>query len=72
MEDQNTPVILKILPPELHLLLGTTQHLVDELAKVWTEITAWQLHAVNTCQTNRLLKRIFRRGRLQKNLKKDR
>ena len=40
-EDSDTPVINKVPPPELHLLLGPTNHLLDELPKVWPECNAW-------------------------------
>ena len=41
MEDDNTPLIHKVPPPELHLLLGPTNHLYNELSKVWPGTDAW-------------------------------
>ena len=39
--EQNTPIIRKVPPPELHLLIGPTQHLIDQLCKVWPECEDW-------------------------------
>ena len=36
VDDKDTPVIHKVPPPELHLLLGPTNHLYNELSKVWS------------------------------------
>ena len=41
VDDQGTPVIHVIPPPELHLLLGPTNHLIDALSKVWPGCIAW-------------------------------
>ena len=50
-EDQSTPVIHKVPPPELHLLLGPTQHIVDELAKLWPDCEGW-LRSINVTRTD--------------------
>ena len=49
-EDLSTPVIQKVPPPELHLLLGPTQHIIDELTKVWPGCDDW-LRSLNVVRT---------------------
>ncbi len=49
--DMSTPVIYKVPPPELHLLLGTTQHLYDSLSKLWPGIDAW-LASINITKSD--------------------
>ena len=39
--DDDTPVIEKIPPPELHLLLGTTNKMYSGLENVWPGLEAW-------------------------------
>ena len=41
IDDMNTPVIHKVPPPELHLLLGPKNHLYNELRKVWSGAEGW-------------------------------
>ena len=41
VEDKNTPVIHHVPPPELHLMMGPTNHLIDALCKVWPGCIAW-------------------------------
>ena len=39
--DENTPVILLVPPPELHLMLGPVNKMFDELLKVWPQAEKW-------------------------------
>lgn len=39
--DGDTPVIQKVPPPELHLLLGPTNKIYSELENVWPALEAW-------------------------------
>ena len=51
LEDEDTPVIHRVPPPELHLLLGPTQHMIDELSKVWPGVNGW-LATLNVKRTD--------------------
>ena len=39
--DTNTPILLLVPPPELHLMLGTVNHLYNNMEKLWPGATAW-------------------------------
>ena len=41
VDDQDTPVVQVVPSPELHLLLGPTNLMIEELGKVWGECHAW-------------------------------
>ena len=41
VDDQGTPIIHKIPPPEFHLLLGPVNHLIEALSKVWPGGIRW-------------------------------
>ena len=47
IEDVNdsTPVITKVPPPELHLMLGPVNHMYKEMEKVWPNSESW----LNSC-----------------------
>ena len=47
--DESTPVLLVVPPPELHLMMGTVNHLFHNLEKVWPGATAW----LDTCHVKR-------------------
>ena len=46
IKNENRPVIHKVRRPELHLLLGQTNQLYDELNKVWSGSEEW-LQSIN-------------------------
>ena len=48
-DDYNVPVIQFVPPPELHLLLGPTNHMYDELSKLWPESSVWS----NSCYVHK-------------------
>ena len=39
--DESTPVLLVVPPPELHLMMGTVNHLYNSMVKEWPGATAW-------------------------------
>ena len=39
--NRETPIILVVPPPELHLLIGPVNTLYDALNKVWSESESW-------------------------------
>ena len=39
--DDNTPLVVILPTPELHLLLGTVNHICDKMEELWPDVTQW-------------------------------